>query len=359
MRSVIAVILCIWGATPLQAQNLPFPADKLNWLQNSYSTNLENHKSNFQIIDHFSAEAIRGLNFASFELPVRTDSPGDSLPVRFAIATFDTLLRGDALFGFPGRQPNGYVLDSLFLRLRHAKTSSVQDTIEVNIVELGNTGFPILTSNLFSELYTQTTALEGGQFFSLKCYPQIQVPSETAIGVMLIYKGGTNQDSLFWRTGTSTDGNCLSGQPRPVEHRCYPTSFTYFERYARILPTEAGGDVFTDCNGTGLFDPDEDGASPIQAFDVKLFIQGESLITTALASDKSDFLYPNPSQGLLFLKCNGGVNSFKNVQIRNIVGQVMVEWTERTCGMVGEAVELPSGIYIVSWDGGFQKWIKQ
>jgi len=358
MKQLVLLFYGFLFSVAVYAQQLPFNYSKLNWKEHTLDYSTIQDKSGAQIIDHFTAEALRNQNFSVFNLPLRTDAPGDSLPVRFAIATFDTLLRADTLIGFSGRQPTSFEIDSLQIGMLHVRNSDVPDTIEVSVIGLTNSGFPNETNVLFNEVFTQTSALGGGAFFYLKLVPGIVIPAQTAIGVKVTYRGGSAQDSLFWRAGTSTNGICANGGLRPVQHRCYPTTFAYVERYQRILPTEAGSDVFTDCSGSGLFDPDEDGASPFQALDVRLFIQGESLNRNPVNSTET-ILFPNPSDGPLYINCGNGVNTIQQLRITNLLGQEVAYWETLPCGRLWDAEKYDAGVYVISWSGGMQKWIKQ
>jgi hypothetical protein len=118
----------------------------------------------------------------------------------------------------------------------------------------------------------------------------------------------------------------------------YPNSFAYWQGYNLLLPSQSGGDFYTDCNGNGQRDS-SDGANPIQTWDIALSVQATGLNLPNFTANQPALVYPNP--------CSEQVH----------VGLPGCSWDlwdalgKRRASGVGKAIlsckNLPAGCYVV------------
>jgi hypothetical protein len=244
-------------------------------------------------VDLFVAENQNEFFVRSYH--VNMNFPADSARMRYAVAGFDTLVSGDTLRHFQGKQPLPFTLDSVEITLRHVQTFGSNDTLIVDVVVLDDGGFPTLQV-LHADTLVVSQSLSSGGFSPFYFLKQKNIPAETAIGIRVRFWGNPQGDTLQLLAGANANGACLPGLSKPVKSRFSPQAFAYYAGFELLVPNNGGGEFYSDCNQNNLFDSLVDGASPVQTWNMRLFVQGPSLQQEEPSSDVLS-LFPNPGKG--------------------------------------------------------------
>ena len=336
MKGFFLSMVWSWTLTlGLGAQTWPFPAHG-----RVTSQTLPTEKTgDAWAVDVFAAENQNEFFVRAYE--VNMAFPADSARMRYAVAGFDTLVSADTLRHFQGKQPLPFTLDSVEITLRHVHTSASNDTLIVDVLALDDGGFPTLQV-LHADTLVVSQSLSSGGFSPFYFLKQKNIPAETAIGIRVRFWGNPQGDTLQLLAGANADGACLPSLPKPVKSRFFPQAFAYYTGFELLVPNNGGGEFYSDCNQNNLFDSLVDGASPVQTWNMRLFVQGPSLQQQALSEDAS-LLFPNPGHGEFVWNLTDHVP----VTFTDVHGRITGFATPTAPGRYLLPDHLPPGVYFI------------
>ncbi len=257
--------------------------------------------------------------------------------------TLDSLIKSDNSYSVSFGNITNLVLDSMDIELGHVHHSGSNDTIFFTLVALDTVNFPdgaimfkdtlVLTSPLSSgNILTNTVALRWKPNFTMGNAP---------IGLQIEFVGSI-QDTLALMSGYGIFAapNSCTGIPRDKARKSlfYPNSYAYWSNYNLILPTNAGGDLFYDCNGNVLLDT-SDSESYIQNWSISSYVSAPS-IGIEEEGQVELTIYPNPVSNIVYIKT---VLPYNRLTIYNSSGQRILT-TSNTPNI--DLTDLNNGIYI-------------
>lgn len=221
--------------------------------------------------------------------PLQLGSQELDTSIVYAVVSFDTLI-GPATLGTSASALLDAEIDSVGIQLIHIKNSSFPTQCALEFLSLNANGYP--TSQVW---YRDTLTWSSSIAPTAK---RVWIP------VQAVPPSGQAW-ALRFRLLQLGQGDTLKLAARhPIKDTCgsliqadtsefYPNSFAYWQGYNLMLPSQSGGDFYTDCNGNGLRDS-SDGANPIQTWDIALSVRATSLNQPNLNANSPVLLYPNP-----------------------------------------------------------------
>jgi hypothetical protein len=325
----------VWGAllisflafSLLQAQSFPWPA--------GLDIPAHQSESNFN-----SASAPAYINASEFEggllrfWPLRMANQPTDTSILYAVVAFDTLI-GPATPGTSPKSLDDVEIDSVGLLIYHVKTSSIPTRCVLDLLPLSAEGFPLAQAWYSDTLLWMASVATPAKrvWIPVQAYP----PSNQAWAVrfrLLDLGAGDTLQLAARHPVKDTCGNLIQADTSAF----YPNSFAYWQGYNLLLPSQSGGDFYTDCNGNGQRDS-SDGANPIQTWDIALSVQATGLNLPNFTANQPALVYPNP--------CSEQVH----------VGLPGCSWDlwdalgKRRASGVGKAIlsckNLPAGCYVV------------
>lgn len=320
----------------ISAQSIPWPA--------GLEIPMHQAEPNFN-----TASAPAYINASEFEggllryWPLRTANQPTDTSILFAVVSFDTLI-GPATAGTSAESLSDAAIDSIGLQLYHVKTSAIPTRCVLEILPVNENGYP-LPQAWYSDTLTWSVSVASPAkrvWIPLQAYP----PSNQAWAVRfrLLELGAGDTLQLAARHPVKdTCGNLIQADTSVF----YPNSFAFWQGYNLLLPSQSGGDFYTDCNGNGQRDS-SDGANPIQTWDIALSVRATGLNLLNFTPNSPAFLYPNP--------CSEQVH----VGLPGCSWDLWDAFGKRRASGVGKAIlsckNLPAGCYVVNIKKGSTFW---
>jgi hypothetical protein len=334
----------------ISAQSLPFP-----WSASGHWGSMFSAQSGTIELNAFISEGLRGSSLASLPI-LLSGNPGHTAPNCSALLIpLDSLLSADTLMAASGKQPEGFTIDSLRILLRYKNLDLIQDSLRIQLMWLNDSGFPI-----FSAIKDTTIVLPNSlppdsfQFFSMGL--DWGIPPMVSAGIWISNAASSLQDSVWIMSGAYAPTNCLDGRARPEKARIWPSVYGYYPLYQLWLPSEAGGDLYLDCDSNGLFDSLLDGENPIQALHVSLFLKGPDLKVNSYPSVLKLRVYPCP--GNQFFELHTSIFG-EPLYLRDVYGRLVYYLPEvQPDGRVVLPSHLPEGLYFVEYNRETTPWIR-
>jgi hypothetical protein len=295
-----------------------------------------------------SDELLFGINYKHILFPIHRGYDtiaGQNLV--YASYTLDSLLKADNSYTISFGNINSLVLDSMDIQLGHVKHSGANDTIFFSLLGLDPDNFPggtvvlkdtvVLTSALSpSNMLTNTVALSWKPGFAM---------GNTAIGLKIEFVGSL-QDTLalmggygiFPAPNACTDDTLDKARKSHI----YPNSYAYWSNYHLLIPTNAQGDIFYNCD-TVITKDTADSESYIQNWAITSYVSAPSIGMEEQEESRLT-IYPNPASNIILMK---GVLAIDAVKIYNNAGSCIRTWVNPSYLDVSD---LNNGIYIFAFE---------
>lgn len=275
--------------------------------------------------------------------PLKLGSQVGDTSILYAVVSFDTLI-GPSTPGTSAKALADVEIDSVGLLLYHAKTSSTPTRCVLEFLSLSAEGFPIAQAWYSDTLsWTASVAPEA---------KRVWVP------VQAIPPSGQAWAVRFKLLELGQGDTLLLAARHPVKDTCgsliqadtsvfYPNSFAFWQGYNLMLPSQAGGDFYTDCNGNGLRDS-SDGANPIQTWDMALGVRATGLSFPIPSTKPPVLVYPNPC------------TETTRVGLKDCGWEVWDAFGQKRAAGFGQTYlpcnDLPAGCYTVHIQQGLTSW---
>lgn len=277
-----ALFLCFLTCSLLKAQSIPWlpgveipkPLEAANLSLNSSPTYLN--------ASEFEGGLLRFW-------PLKFGSQPTDTSILYALVSFDTLI-GPSTSGAAPSAFTDLEIDSVGLLIYHTKTSPIPTRCVLDFLPLNPQGFP-LPQAWYSDTLTWTFSVANPAkrvWLPVQASPN---PGQAwALRFKLLELG--QGDTLLLAARHPLKDTCGSIIQADTS-LFYPNSFAYWQGYNLLLPSQAGGDFFTDCNGNGIRDS-ADGANPIQTWDIALSVKASGLSFPDFPTQPHPLIYPNP-----------------------------------------------------------------
>lgn len=219
-----------------------------------------------------------------------------SNPISYAVIRPDTFPKFGSTEGYALSYLTAIRLDSIDLLLAHKKLSAGNDTI---IIEFSNTDaswHPLSTVFEADTLVTSTPFFTSNTLdtaYTLRLYPAIWYTGIVPVAIRIRFLA-PQQDTLLLAAGFSFNGSCgINDKPNLTPF--YPNSYAYYKDFNDLLPTTAGGNIYTECDGIAGQDSTADGFSPIQNWCATMYFRANTLGLDPGAAEQKFTAYPNPT----------------------------------------------------------------
>jgi len=298
-------------------------------------------------------------SFFQVIVPVHSNTvtTGDStFSVSYLVTAFDTLTDTSLTYPFSYTELSNVFLDSIRIQFGHENNSGISDTVIVDIVRLDTVQHP--TANI---IWSDTVIFASGQSpanhwqntLFLAFSPQLLLPEDTAAGVRVRYYGAS-QDTFGVVTGFGTDQqNCGTFVfPKASYSHFYPNSYGYWSYYNLLLPTQAGGDIYYDCNGNLEFDTITDGVNYIQNWDISALFSSPEIGLPGYPDAPQITVYPNPTTGFVYIANPETDHSPTTARLLSLDGRVL--YSGQLNGNTLNLLTFAEGIYLLELQN--QNW---
>jgi hypothetical protein len=331
-----ALLLSFLAFSLLQAQSFPWPA----------GLDIPEHHA---APNNALASTPAYLNASEYEggllrfWPLKLSGQPADTSILYAVVAFDTLI-GPATPGTSPKSLDDVEIDSVGLLIYHVKTSSIPTRCVLDLLPLSAEGFP-LAQAWYSDTLVWTASVATP---AKRVWVPVQAapPSGQAWAVrfrLLDLGQGDTLQLAARHPVKDTCGNLIQADTSAF----YPNSFAYWQGYNLLLPSQAGGDFYTDCNGNGQRDS-SDGANPIQTWDVALSVKATGLSLPAIPPPSTALVYPNPC------------SEYLHIGLADCAWQVWDALGQKKAAGVGQCTlscnEWPKGFYIVQIQQGLTSW---
>lgn len=276
-------------------------------------------------------------DYTSYRLNSKTDTLAAGM-LFLVCDTFPDRISGN--FYSPSFLP-ALRLDSLRIKVNHARHSNKNDTLIVGLANTFGGVFPG-EGGFYGDSIVLSSSFAPGNSYASAQYLNIPVGQyvPNKFSVWLLFRGQPNDTLRVW-TGYGYDGNCTAqpGKKRARLSNFFPNSFAYRKEYGQILPTIGGDDIFYNCDTVPGFDTLADGRNYIQNWDVDFFFTATTAGLPENVLGNSPLLYPNPGFGTFFMG-----QPCERVTVFATSGQTVWDGVPQ-----GNSVYLPlrSGFYLV------------
>ena len=194
-------------------------------------------------------------------------------------------------------------LDSVSLVVGHEKNTFYNDTLFMQILELGNSGYPT-NQILFSDTLVISSPIsptnQWTETVEIVFPVNFIIPPQQGFAIQFIYRAPL-EDTLGIAAGFATTGVC-NDYDAATWSSFYPNSYAYWTGFNTLIPTAAGGDLYYDCNQNNQFDTLIDGRNFIQNWSVGMYISAPELNNSVNILQNEFKVFPNPVNDVLYIE---------------------------------------------------------
>jgi hypothetical protein len=226
----------------------------------------------------------------------------DSLITR-VIQKTDTLIDVSNTYTYSMSSFSLLSLDSVSLVVGHEKNTFYNDTLFMQILEIGNSGYPT-NQILFSDTLVISSPISPSNQWTETVeivWPvNFIIPPQQGFAIQFIYRAPL-EDTLGVAAGFATQGLC-NNLDAARWSSFYPNSYAYWTGFNALIPTYAGGDLYYDCNQNNQFDTLTDGRNFIQNWSVGMYISSPELNAPVNIFENEIKVFPNPVNEVLHVE---------------------------------------------------------
>jgi hypothetical protein len=280
----------------------------------------------------------------------------------YCIVAFDTLYDWNTGQTIENTDVSTFNIDSIYMIAGHENNSGLMDTIIIKVIKLASTGFPGSTVIWSDTTYTDVSLSDPDWLNSVVMGWEVNYSStiDKRFGVKIEYYGA-KEDTFGFLAGFPNKGATGSCTLSAYQSSFYPNSYSYWMQFAVLVPTSDLGDVYYDCNNSGDYEPDEDGANFMQNISIwsKVNLDLVSGVDEIKSNIENLSVSPNPSNGVSQISFALNERADVTVNLYDVAGRLIktIDKGNLAKGKHFTGVDvstLSSGIYMLAVQAGAQ-----